>query len=111
MTTAGPASDTALVVWVSAPVAAAERLAEILVSERVAACVSLLPAVQSVYRWQGAVHKEPEALLMIKTATARYDELQRVILREHPYELPEIIATEIRHAHAPYLDWVLDNSR
>ncbi len=100
----------ALLVYVTAPAEAAEALARALVDERLAACVNLIPAVTSIYRWQGAVEQSAETLLLIKTAVHRFAELERRILDLHPYELPEIVAVNIADAHAPYLKWLLTES-
>ena len=99
-----------LLVHVSCPPAQAEPLAVALVEARVAACVSIVPAIRSVYRWQGAVQRDDEALLLIKTAAARFEALKAEVLKHHPYELPEIVAVNPVHGHAPYFDWVVESS-
>lgn len=99
-----------LLVSVSCPPAQAEPLAAALVEARVAACVQVLPGVRSVYRWQGALQRDDESLLLIKTAAARFDALKAAVLAHHPYELPEIVAVNPASGHAPYLDWVVESS-
>ncbi|MFN3841902.1 MAG: divalent-cation tolerance protein CutA [Rehaibacterium terrae] len=89
----------------------AERIARALVEERLAACVSLLPGLRSVYRWQGAVESADETLLLIKTAADRFDDLQARLRALHPYELPEIVAVEIAAGLPPYLDWIVEETR
>jgi periplasmic divalent cation tolerance protein len=91
--------------------AAAERLAERLVVERVAACVNVLAPCRSVYRWQGAIERAEEHPLLIKTTAERYDALEQAIRAAHPYELPEVIAVPIERGLAPYLDWVKSETR
>lgn len=86
--------------------ATASRLARSLVEQRLAACVSLLPGVHSVYRWGDAVTEDDEVLLLIKTSTARFDDVKAHIIRNHPYELPEILAVEARAGLDRYVDWV-----
>jgi len=86
--------------------AAAERLADALIEKRVAACVNILAACRSVYRWKGAVQHDEEHPMLIKTSADRYAELEAAIRAGHPYELPEIIAVPIEQGLAPYLDWV-----
>ena len=86
--------------------AAAERLAGTLVEQRVAACVNVLAPCQSVYRWKGAVQREEEHPLLIKTTAERYAALEAAIRAGHPYELPEIIAVPIERGLPAYLDWV-----
>ncbi|MGE5128714.1 MAG: divalent-cation tolerance protein CutA [Sphingomonadaceae bacterium] len=91
--------------------AAAERLAERLVVEHVAACVNILAPCRSVYRWQGAIERAEEHPLLIKTTAERYDALEQAIRAAHPYELPEVIAVPIERGLAPYLDWVKSETR
>ena len=82
------------------------RIAARLVEYRLAACVNLLPGVESVYRWQGEVQSDTEALLMIKTCVADYAGVEATILKLHPYELPEIIAVPPSGGLPAYLEWV-----
>ena len=84
----------------------ARRIAEALVAERLAACVNQLPGIASTYRWQGKVTTDTEHLLLIKTTAARFEALRTRLLALHPYELPELIAVPVKHAHPPYLAWV-----
>jgi len=86
--------------------AAAERLADVLVDKRAAACVNILAPCRSVYRWQGALQREDEHPVLIKTTRAAYAELESLIRAHHPYELPEIIALPIEIGLPAYLDWV-----
>ena len=86
--------------------AAAERIATALVDERLAACVNRIGGVRSTYRWQGKVCHDSESLLVIKTTRERFDAVRERILALHPYELPEVIAVDIAHGHAPYLAWI-----
>lgn len=84
----------------------AEKLANTLVTGRLAACVNILPGMESIYRWQGKVEKDREVLLLIKTDNAHFDVLEDTISRLHPYEVPEIIAVPIQAGHQPYLEWI-----
>ena len=84
----------------------ARRIADALVQRRLAACVNILPAVESVFRWQGRVDTAREALLMIKTTPGRFELLRRAVCALHPYEVPEVIALPVVRGHAPYLRWV-----
>ena len=84
----------------------AERLAGELVGRSLAACVQIGPGVASIYRWQGAVEKSEERLLIIKTRRELFGAIEAAIKARHPYEVPEIIAVEVLEGHAPYLDWL-----
>ena len=86
--------------------AAAERLADALIEKRVAACVNILAPCRSVYRWQGAVQRDEEHPMLIKTTEDRYAALEAAIRAGHPYELPEIIALPVERGLPAYLDWV-----
>ena len=86
--------------------AAAERLADLLVEKRLAACVNILAPCRSVYRWQGAVRHDEEHPLLIKTTAERYPALEQALRSGHPYELPEIIAVPIERGLPAYLQWV-----
>lgn len=81
-------------------------LSEKLVNLRVAACVNCLPAVQSVYHWQGKIEHATEVTLQIKTTRERYAELEGAIREMHPYEVPEIIAVPVVHGLPAYRAWV-----
>ena len=91
--------------------ASAERLAEALVGERLAACVNVLPGLRSVYRWRGTVERADEVLLLIKTTRERLDALAARVQALHPYELPELLAVEAAGGLPAYLDWVAAESR
>ncbi len=86
--------------------AAAEKLADALVEKRLAACVNILSPCRSGYRWQGAVQREEEHPVLIKTTREAYAALEAQIRALHPYELPEIIAVPIERGLPAYLDWV-----
>jgi periplasmic divalent cation tolerance protein len=86
--------------------AAAERIAELAIEMKLAACVNILAPCRSVYRWKGAVQHDEEHPLLLKTTTERYAELERAIRSAHPYELPEIVAVPIERGLAEYLGWV-----
>lgn len=84
----------------------ADGLASELVSAGLAACVNLLPGVESVYRWQGKIARDSEILLLIKSDDAHFGALKDTISRLHPYEVPEIIAVPVEAGHQPYLEWI-----
>ncbi len=86
--------------------AAAERLADLVVAQHLAACVNILAPCRSVYRWKGAVQHDEEHPVLIKTTRERYGALEKALREGHPYELPEIIAVPIERGLPAYLDWV-----
>ena len=91
--------------------ACANRIALAVVEAGLAACVNLLPRVQSVYRWQGAIESASEVPLLIKTTAGRYTELEAAIRALHPYDVPEIIALPIAQGLPAYLDWLAAETR
>ncbi|MBX3158266.1 MAG: divalent-cation tolerance protein CutA [Deltaproteobacteria bacterium] len=87
----------------------AAEVARTLVDERLAACVNLVPAVRSIYRWPAegdAVSDDTETLAIIKTTVARRDALAARLVALHPYEVPELLDLPTTGGHAPYLAWV-----
>ncbi|MCK6375960.1 MAG: divalent-cation tolerance protein CutA [Zoogloea sp.] len=84
----------------------AKQVARQLVEQRLAACVNILPACTSVYRWNDAVESATEVPVLIKTTLARYPDLQAALTEVHPYELPEIIAVPLHEGLPAYLAWV-----
>ncbi len=84
----------------------ARRLARLLVEERLAACVQIVDPIRSVYRWQGAVQEEPEALLLVKSSRDLVPRIAELLRREHPYELPELAAVPIQDGSPAYLAWL-----
>jgi periplasmic divalent cation tolerance protein len=88
----------------------ASRLAEMLVGAHLAACVQIMPQMESVYRWKGEVHRAPEFLLLAKTTAACFDELEREVRALHTYDAPEIVAVPVAHVSAPYFDWLTSNA-
>ena len=84
----------------------AAALARVLVEEGLAACVNVLPPMESVYRWQGSVHQDAERQLMIKTRAERLDALQVRLKILHPYEVPELLVLPVSAGSPGYLEWV-----
>jgi periplasmic divalent cation tolerance protein len=85
----------------------ASRLAEILVEKQLAACVQVLPEMESVYRWQGKVERQREVLLIVKTIGSKFEELEREVRALHSYETPEIVALQLSAVSSRYLEWLL----
>lgn len=86
----------------------AERIACALVEERLAACANLIPGITSIYRWEGKVQREPEALLIVKTTDARLAALIQRVKELHSYQVPEIIALPVTGGSPEYLAWLLE---
>lgn len=84
----------------------AQRLARLLVEDRLAACVQVLPSVRSVYRWRGAVEESDEWLLLIKSRRDLFDEIRRRVRAAHSYELPELLAAAVVDGEPDYLAWM-----
>ena len=87
----------------------ATRLADLLIGAHLAACVQILPEMESVYRWQGQVERQSEILLIVKTAAGKFAELEREVRALHSYETPEIVAVPIVTGSQPYLDWLSES--
>ncbi len=97
----------ALVVLVTAP--SAEKAAELgraVVSERLAACANVVPAIRSIYWWEGKVQDDAEALIVLKTTRARFEALRDRVLALHPYQVPEVVALPIEAGSEKYLEWI-----
>ncbi len=82
------------------------RVAERLVGSQLAACVQILPAMESVYRWKGEIERQAEILLIAKTVRSKFEELEREVRQLNSYETPEIIALPITTGSTPYLEWL-----
>jgi periplasmic divalent cation tolerance protein len=89
----------------------AERIASALVEAELAACVNIVSPIRSVYRWKGAVQKEQEWLLLIKTTASSFESLSKKIRELHSYDLPECIQIPIEAGTAEYLNWIAQNVR
>jgi len=102
----------ALLVFTTLPTAdKAEELAKALVEERLAACANLLPAIRSIYRWQGKLQDENEVLVLLKTRAEHLERLKLRILELHPYEVPEVLAVPVESGYQPYLDWLAGETK
>jgi periplasmic divalent cation tolerance protein len=88
----------------------ARKIAQALVERRLAACVSIVPRIESVYRWKDQVESAEEWLLIIKTRTQRFEKVRDAIEELHSYDLPECIMLEIAEGDKAYLDWLAQNT-
>jgi periplasmic divalent cation tolerance protein len=84
----------------------ANKIAQHLVTAKLAACINILPGITSVYEWQGKLETSHEHLLLIKTRDYHYATIEAEIKRLHPYELPEVISIAIEHGLPDYLKWI-----
>jgi periplasmic divalent cation tolerance protein len=106
------APEEAIVVFISAADAdEASRLAEMLVAQHLAACVQMLPEMESVYRWQGKTERQREVLLIAKTLRSRFAVLEKAVRASHSYATPEIVALPVIAGSLPYLEWLRANSK
>lgn len=87
----------------------AETIATYLIKENLAACVNIIPKITSVYKWENKIEKEEEFLMLIKTKKELFNNVKEKIKILHPYDVPEIISTEISNGNKDYLNW-LDNN-
>lgn len=105
------AKDPGIVVFVTTTTEDnAAAIGRALVEERLAACANLVGPIRSIYRWQEVVEDGAELLLMIKTRAGLYPALEDRIKELHPYEVPEVIAVNIEHGSAQYLEWLHDST-
>lgn len=97
----------ACIVWVTAPnETVAKKLARTCVTQRLAACVNIVPSITSVYSWQGSLHEESEVLMLIKTLRDQVDVLKRCLLETHPYDTPEFLVTSCDEMDERYGAWL-----
>jgi periplasmic divalent cation tolerance protein len=89
----------------------AHSLARTLVESKLAACINILPSVQSIYRWQGVIEEAIEVTLVIKTTRTRYAEIEHAIEENHPYEVPEIIGLPVIEGLPKYLAWIAQETK
>jgi periplasmic divalent cation tolerance protein len=101
-----PSTELITVYVTAADAAEAERLGAALVTERLAACANVLPGMRSIYRWEGAIARDEEAVLLLKTRAALFERLSARVRALHGYELPCVVAWPIVEASADYTAWV-----
>lgn len=99
--------ETVCLVFMTAPdEATAVALTRTVVDERLAACGNVVPTVRSIYRWQGEVHDDAEAMVLFKTTQAGVQALQARLVQLHPYDCPEVLIVNADGGHDDYLEWV-----
>ena len=99
-------TDKIVVLSTSSSIEEAEKIARVLVEERLAACVNVLPGLRSFYRWKGAVEDSAEWLLLIKSSRGQFEKLKTALEKLHSYEVPEVIALPIVDGSKNYLLWL-----
>jgi periplasmic divalent cation tolerance protein len=99
-------SETLLACSTFPEIETARRIAQQLVTENLAACANIIPAVESIYRWEGKIENAQETLVFFKTTAGRYDAFQEKLKSLHPYDVPEIICLRIADGLPEYLRWV-----
>jgi len=104
-------SDAIVVFMTVASADEARRIAKELVDQHLAACVQILPAIESVYRWKDEVQREKEILILAKTTAARFDDLEKAVRAMHSYDTPEIVAVPVSKISEPYREWLIENVR
>ncbi len=98
--------ETIRVVYISIPREEAKELAKGIVDNRLAACVNIVPKIESYFWWEDEVQFEEESLLIVKTTQMRFPDLMEYVRDNHPYELPEIIGLPLAAAFPDYVAWV-----
>jgi periplasmic divalent cation tolerance protein len=104
-------TDKKLVLSTCGSIDEARKLARALVEKQLAACVNIVPQIESVYYWKGKVETSTESLLLIKTTAGAFDELRDVLTELHSYDVPECIEIAIEDGSAAYLAWIGESVR
>jgi periplasmic divalent cation tolerance protein len=104
-----PPVKFALVLVTAPDIKTARKLAKVCLDSRVAACVNIIPRLESHYWWQGKIEQGKELLLLIKTTRERLRELEQCVLANHPYDTPEFIVLPIEAGNKRYLAWICES--
>ncbi|MBU1249187.1 MAG: divalent-cation tolerance protein CutA [Proteobacteria bacterium] len=98
-------------VYITTPdLACAEGLGAMLVEQRLAACANILPGMRSIYRWQGAIERADEVVLLVKTKTSLLETLTAAVVAAHPYETPCVVSWPLTSGHPDFLKWIADET-
>jgi periplasmic divalent cation tolerance protein len=104
-------TDARIVLTTAGSPQEAEKIARALVERRLAACVNVVPQIQSIYRWKDKIEQETEWLLIIKTRMDAFESVRDAIKELHSYELPECVMLEVSNGSEAYLNWIEENTR
>lgn len=102
-------TDKRIVLTTTGSEAEAQKIARHLVENRMAACINIVPQIDSVYRWQGKVEEASEWLLLIKTTADAFEKVRQAIAELHSYELPECVCLKVEDGSPHYLQWIADS--
>ncbi|NNJ91487.1 MAG: divalent-cation tolerance protein CutA [Gammaproteobacteria bacterium] len=98
---------TPVIIYCTCPdIETARKISRLLISQHMAACINQVPGITSIYEWEGKIEENNEVLLLIKSTEERFDAIQRLVIEEHSYELPELIAVPVSKGLPDYLDWI-----
>ena len=100
-----------IVAITTCPIEVAQDLAQALVEARVCACVNIIPTVKSIYHWKNEIVIDNEALLAMKTKANLVSSLEEVVMKNHPYEVPEYVVLRIEEGAKDYLDWIAESTK
>ncbi len=89
----------------------AQKIAKSVVEQKLAACVNILPSIQSLYTWNNQIEQSEEVLMILKTPSTLIEKLKQTVISLHPYDVPEFICLDITHGHQPYLDWLATSTQ
>jgi periplasmic divalent cation tolerance protein len=103
-------SNGRIVLTTAGSQAEAHKIAQALVERRLAACVNIVPQIESVYRWQGNMERATEWLLLIKTQASTFERVRDAIKELHSYDLPECVMLEVAAGSSEYLNWIAENT-
>lgn len=103
-------TNARLVLTTTGSHAEAKKIAQALVERRLAACVNIVPQIESVYRWQGNVETATEWLLLIKTQASSFERVREAVKELHSYDLPECVMLEVSAGSNDYLNWIAEST-